>query len=101
MVDKVTRGQVVTFMAAPTNYLGDDVSPDTIDLYLNYKHSDGTLSTDEPLSMFKQTDGNWVVEFDTSDVLPGVMFASFRATNPAGAEDLRIIVVANAANPNP
>lgn len=99
MATKVTRGQLLTFLALPTNYLGDTVTPSSIHVYLNYKHSDGTTSTDGPISMSEQTDGSWLAEFDTAVVEPGPLFASLRSVDPPGAEDIKLTVVANAANP--
>ncbi len=100
MTTKVTRGQLMTFTAAPTDYLDDAVSPDSIILYLNYPHANGVSSTDT-VTMEQQTDGSWVAEFDTADAEPGALFVSFRATNPAGAEDMKFSITANAANPDP
>jgi hypothetical protein len=96
---KVTRGQLITFMAAPTNYLDEPVVPSSIEIFLNYKHSDNTVSTDGPISMSMQTDGSWLAEFDTGDVKPGPLFASLRSSDPPGAQDFNLNVVANNANP--
>lgn len=100
MTTKVVRGQKLTFTAAPIDYTGAAVTPDSIKVYINYPHADGTTSTDEPIEMEYQTDGTvWLAEFDTSDSTPGAAFASIRATNPPGAEDLKFTITANAANP--
>jgi hypothetical protein len=99
MTTKVTRGQLLTFLALPTNYLGDSVTPASIGVYLNYKHGDGNTSTDSPIEMSMQTDGSWLAEFDTAAVEPGPLFASLRSLDPPGAEDIKLTVTANAANP--
>jgi hypothetical protein len=46
-----------------------------------------------------QTDGTWKADFDTADTKPGAAFASLRAFNPPGAEDIKFTIVANPANP--
>jgi hypothetical protein len=56
-------------------------------------------STDEPINMLMQTGGTWKADFDTADTKPGAAFASLRATNPPGAEDIKFTIVANPANP--
>ncbi len=101
MTLKVVRGQLLTFIAEPKDYLGSAVTPDTLVLYVNYPHGpDGETSTDT-ISMDPHSDGTWTAEFDTSDSEPGAAFVSLRATNPTGAEDLKFTIVANAANPEP
>ncbi len=100
MTTKVVRGQLMTFTASPTDYLEDAVSPDSIVLYLNYPHADGTTSTDT-MTMEQQSDGTWFAEFDTADAEPGALFVSFRASNPAAAYDEKFTITANAANPDP
>lgn len=100
MATKVVRGQVITFIAVPKDYLDVAVNPDSITLYLNYLHADGTASTDE-MEMVDQNDGTWAADFDTSSTLVGPLFCSLQATNPDAAEDLKFSIVANAANPAP
>jgi hypothetical protein len=102
MVTKVVRGEVLTFAAAPLDELGNVITPDAINLYVNYVHADGTTSTDLPIAMEVSTDGStWSASFDTSSALPGAAFASLRATSPSGAIDYWFSIVANAANPPP
>jgi hypothetical protein len=99
MTTKVFRGQLLVFTSTPKDDDGNPVSPSSIQLYLNYPHSDGTTSTDEPIEMQVQTDGTWKADFDTADTKPGAAFASLRAFNPPGAEDIKFTIVANPANP--
>jgi hypothetical protein len=49
--------------------------------------------------MLMQTGGTWKADFDTADTKPGAAFASLRAANPPGAEDIKFTIVANPANP--
>jgi hypothetical protein len=99
MAIKITRGQLLTFIAEPTNYLGAVIVPGRIDLYLYYKHQDGTSHVDDAIAMQHQTDGAWMAEFDTGLVVGPSLFASLRAHNPPGAQDFNITIEANKANP--
>lgn len=99
MTDKFVRGQLLVFTATPTDSLGNAIQPASVKLYLNYPHTDGTSSTDVAIEMDVQTDGSYVAEFDTADTSPGAAFASIRAETPAGAQDLKFTIIANAANP--
>lgn len=101
MATKVTRGQLLVFTAAPKDELGVAIVPTTLQLYLNYVHADGTTSTDVPIDMEQQSDGTFRAEVDTADMNPGAAFASLRAESPAGAEDIKFTITANAANPDP
>jgi hypothetical protein len=99
MTTKFVRGELIVFTAHPKD-AGLDVSPASIQLYLNYKHAaDGTTYTDEPLEMQAQTDGAWKANFDTAQAAPGVGYASMRMQNPQSAEDMKFTIIANAANP--
>ncbi len=100
MATKVVRGQLMTFIAEPTDYLGDPVTPASMVLYLNYLHADGTASTDT-VTMEMETAGIWQAEFDTSDAMPGPLFVSLQAEGPTAAQDEKFSIVANAANPDP
>ncbi len=100
MATKVVRGQLMTFIATPTDYLGDPVTPASLVLYLNYLHANGTASTDT-VTMDHQTGGEWQAEFDTSVALPGPLFVSLQAEGPTAAQDEKFSIVANAANPDP
>ena len=101
MATKVVRGQLMTFIAEPTDYLGAPVTPDSLMLYLNYLHADGTAST-ETVEMEATTgDGTWQGEFDTSVAMPGPLFVSLQAEGPTAAQDEKFTIVANAANPAP
>lgn len=99
MALKFTRGKLLTFLASPTNHAGASITPDTIKIYLHYKHSDGSTHVDDPIDMFMQTDGTWLAEFDTGEVVGPALFASMRSVNPPGAQDFNITIEANKANP--
>jgi hypothetical protein len=102
MVAKVIRGEVLTFVATPTDALGNAVFPSAVNLYVNYVHAAGGASTDPAIPMEASTDGStWTGQFDTQVALPGAGFASIRALTPNGAADFRFSIVANAANPAP
>ena len=57
MAEKHIRGELLVFGATPTDEDGNSVAPTTVKLYLNYKHSDGTTSTDAPITMVQDTGG--------------------------------------------
>jgi hypothetical protein len=99
MTTKVFRGHLLVFTSTPKDDDGNPVTPSSIKLYLNYPHTNGVTSTDEPIDMLMQTDGKWKADFDTADTKPGAAFASLRASNPPGAEDIKFTIVANPANP--
>ena len=102
MTDKIVRGNLLVFTSTPRDAAGAITSPDSVNLYLNYKHADGTTSTDAPLAMDANTDGTWTAEFDTKVCeAPTTLFASIRAVNPSGADDIKINIIANTANPDP
>ncbi len=100
MATKVVRGQLMTFIATPVDYLGAAANPDSMVLYLNYPHADGTTSTDT-VTMADQNDGTWLAEFDTSVAEPGALFVSVQAEAPSAGQDEKFTIVANAANPDP
>lgn len=100
MTTKVVRGQLMTFIATPLDSVGAAADPDNVVLYLNYPHADGTSSTDT-VTMTDQNDGTWLAEFDTSAAEPGALFVSLRAISPTAAEDLKYMIIANTANPDP
>jgi hypothetical protein len=102
MTIKVIRGQVLVFEAHPHDHEGNPVVPATMQLYLNYVHSDNASKTDPPVDMEMQTDGvTWLASFDTAIAEEGAGFASIRATAPGGAEDFKFSITANIANPDP
>lgn len=99
MATKVTRGQLMTFTATPTDYLGDPVTPSSLKLYVNYIHAGETTASDDPaIDMDPQSDGTWQAEFDTSGAAPGPLFVSMHAEGPTAAQDEKFSIVANAAN---
>lgn len=100
MATKVVRGQTMTFIATPKDYLDNIVTPASVVLYLNYPHADGVVSTDT-VTMEANSDGTWEGEFDTSAAEAGPLFVSIQAEGPSAAEDLKYSIVANAANPDP
>ncbi len=100
MATKVVRGQLMTFIATPKDYLDVSVTPASVTLHLNYPHANGTTTTDT-VAMVNQNDGTWKAEFDTGDAEPGALFVSLQAESPAAAEDIKYSIVANAANPDP
>lgn len=100
MTTKIVRGQLMTFIATPKDYLGNAVTPDSVTLYANYPHGDGTVSTDT-ITMAAQSDGTYLADFDTGSAESGTLQCSFRSVNPAAAEDLKFTLTANAANPDP
>ena len=99
MVD-IIRGDLLTVRAAPVDAAGAAVAPASIKLYLNYKHADGTTSTDAGITMTLDVD-QYVAEWDSKDSLPGVLFGSIRAVDPPAAHDFKMKIKANAANPAP
>lgn len=100
MTTKIVRGQLVTFTAAPKDYLGNAINPSVMKLYLNYPHlPSGTVSTDES-DMDLLSDGTYASEFDTGLATAGTCYASVRAHDPAGASDIKFTITANAANPD-
>ena len=101
MTEKIVRGTLLHFRSVFTGVNGGPAEPDTVKLYLNYVHADGTTSTDAPIIMDQQTDGSFHGTFDTSVAEPGAAFASVRAENPSAAEDIKFTITANAANPDP
>ena len=103
MATKVVRGQLMTFIAEPTDYLGAPVTPDSLTLYLNYVHANGTTSTDEVEMELQTGGGTWQAEFDTSVVgaQGGPLFVSLQAEGPSAAQDEKFTIVANNANPAP
>ena len=102
MTEKIVRGQLLVFTSTPRDAAGAITSPDSVSLYLNYVHAGAVTGADDPpLAMDSQTDGTWTASFDTKVCEPGAFFASIRAINPAGAEDIKLSIVANAANPEP
>jgi hypothetical protein len=101
MTTKIVRGQVLVFEAQPKDHNGVPVRPLSMELYLNYKHADGTTKTDPPIAMERQTDGSWLGSFDTQIAEDGAGFASIRSVGPGGAEDFKFSIVANVANPDP
>lgn len=101
MTEKIVRGTLLHFRSVPRGADGEPVEPDSMKLYLNYVHADGTSSTDAPIVMSEQTDGSFHATFDTSVAEPGAAFASIRAVNPSAAEDIKFTIVANVANPDP
>ena len=101
MTQKIFRGTVMTFTSEPRDGGGAIISPASVKMYVNYKHSDGTISTDAPTDMDEVTDGTFEAEFNTNVCMPGTLFVSVRSTNPGAAEDLKFNIIANAANPAP
>lgn len=101
MTDKIVRGQMLTFTAAPKDAAGNLIVPASVSLYINYKHDDDTTSTDAPIAMTQLTDGSYFAEFDTEVCLPGALFWSIRCSDPAAAGDGKLTIIANAANPAP
>ncbi len=101
MAEKIVRGQLLIFTSTPKDADGNVVAPDSLKLYLNYPHADGTVSTDAPIDMEAQTDGTYRAEFDTKVAEPGAAFASIRAELPPAADDIKFTITANAANPDP
>lgn len=101
MTEKIVRGTYLTFSSTPKDADGNVVEPDSVKLYLNYVHADETTSTDPPIEMAIQTDGSFHASFDTEVCEPGPFFASIRAENPAAAEDIKLTITANPANPDP
>lgn len=102
MTIKVVRGQVIVFESHPKDHDGNPVTPSSMHLYLNYKHADGTTTTDPPIDMEMQTDGQtWLGSFDTQTAEDGPAFASIRSIAPGGAEDFKFTITANIANPDP
>jgi hypothetical protein len=92
---------MLIFVAAPKDELGNSVTPATIKLYLNYKHADGTITTDAPINMISVTSGVYEVAFDSKVCEPSTLFWSIRTVNPPSAQDGKISIVANSANPDP
>jgi hypothetical protein len=101
MTDKHVRGELLVFVAAPKDQNGEAIEPTSIKLYLNYKHADGTTSTDAPVTMEQETTGVFSSMFDTASCEPGPLFWSIRTASPASAADGKVTIVANAANPDP
>lgn len=101
MTEKHVRGELLVFVAAPKNQNGDAMEPSSVKLYLNYKHADGTVTTDAPLDMAAETSGVFSSMFDTASCEPGPLFWSIRTASPASAADGKITIIANAANPEP
>ena len=99
MATKVVRGQLMTFIATPKDYLDSIVTPASVTLYVTYPNSGGATS-DETIVMEANSDGTWEAEFDTSVARPGALFVSIQAEGPSAAEDLKYSIVANAANLN-
>jgi hypothetical protein len=75
MTTKIGRGRVLTFRSVPRNPNGEIVVPDSVSLYLNYIHADGTQSTDPPVLMDRNEDGTWMTTFDTKVCENGPAFA--------------------------
>lgn len=101
MTDKIVRGNLLVFTSTPRDAAGLVTTPDSVSLYLDYVHANGIASVDPPLAMDPQTDGTWTAQFDTKVCEPGAFFASIRAVNPSGADDMKLQIIANAANPDP
>ena len=101
MTEKIVRGQLLNFKSTPRDPTGEIVTPDSVKLYLNYVHADGTTSTDPAIEMASNTDGTFTAQFDTKICEPGPAFASVRAENPSSADDIKFTITANAANPDP
>lgn len=89
------------FVAAPKDQNGEAMAPTSVRLYLNYKHADGTTSTDAALDMEEETTGVFSSMFNTASCEPGPLFWSIRTAAPASAADGKITIIANAANPDP
>jgi hypothetical protein len=101
MAEKHIRGEMLIFAASPKDELGNSVTPATIRLYLNYKHANGTISTDSPIDMTLITAGMYETAFDSKVCEPSTLFWSIRTVSPSSAQDGKISIVANAANPDP
>lgn len=102
MAEKHIRGELLVFGATPKDEAGVSVTPSTVKLYLNYKHIDATTAvTDDPITMEQDTGGHYTAQFDTKVCEAGALFWSIRTTSPAAAQDGKITIVANAANPDP
>ena len=101
MAEKVVRGQLLTFTATPKDAAGNLIEPATVKLYLNYKHANGTTSTDSAIDMTQLSDGSYFAEFDTKVCLPGKLNIHIRTDNPEAAADDSRDIIANAANPAP
>jgi hypothetical protein len=101
MTTKVVRGQVITVEAHPHDHAGNPVAPAAMLLYLNYKHANGTVSTDPAIDMEMQPDGlTWLGSFDSAFAQPGAVFGSIRAELPGLATDFKLQIVSNEANPD-
>lgn len=99
MATKIIRGQKVTFIAEPKDYLDQPVTPASLKLYVRYVHMGDTEATPDPaINMDPQTDGTWIAEFDTSGATNGPLFVSMQAEGPSAADDDKLSIVANAAN---
>ncbi len=96
----IVRGDLLTVRASPKDVDGAPVTPSEVVLYLNYKHDDGTTSTDDPLTMTLDGDA-YVVDWDSKVARPGVLFGSVRAVDPPAAYDFKKKILANSANPDP
>jgi hypothetical protein len=101
MTDKIVRGNLLVFTSTPRDAAGNVTTPDSMSLYLEYVHANGVASVDPPLAMDPQTDQSWTAQFDTKVCKPGAFFASIRAVNPSGSDDMKLQIIANAANPDP
>jgi hypothetical protein len=101
MTAKVVRGQLLVFNSTPKDADGNITTPTSMRLYLNYVHADGTISTDPPIDMDPQMNGSYRAEFDTKVCEPGAAFASIRAEAPPAADDIKLSIIANEANPDP
>ncbi len=101
MTDKHVRGELLVFHATPMDDDENSVMPATVKLYLNYKHADGTTTTDAPIDMSQATGGTYETAFDTKVCEPAPLFWSIRTTAPPAAADGKIQIIANNANPDP
>ncbi len=98
----ITRGALITVRATLKDADGEPVTPSSVKLYLNYKHADGAVSTDEPIDMSLDSESDkYVAEFDSAVALPGVLAGSIRTIDPPDAIDFKRKIVANPANPDP
>ena len=92
----IKRGNVVTFSAELLDAEGNQVTPASVDLYVNYVDVEGDRVTDT-IDMTEMTDGTWDAEWDSSVALKGRVHWSVRSTEPSSAQDDQFQLEANLA----